>query len=209
MDDPIGRLRRRRALLRLAAGAVAGTVAGMARLTIAGAAPLTAPAAQDNGDQSIALLFVQTAAAGGFVPASGAAGAYTLTLRSVSAHTVYFADHPGREVGLLPTESFGEDVSFDPADPPNAALVVELDGGERAVAVLELRVPRYEAATHALSYDAAILAAEEWELPPTAPRSLTAEALPASFGSASLFIDPVNYNHATRGVGIWKFPPRD
>jgi hypothetical protein len=207
MDDHVVRLSRRRALLRLAVGA--GSAAGIARLRIAGAAPLTAPAAQDTGDQPIPFLFVQSAAAGDFTPDSGATGAFIVTLRSVSDHTLYFADHPGREVGILPTAAFAEEVPFDPADPPNAALVVELDGGERAVAVLELRGLRYEAESHALVYDVAVLAADDWLAPLPA---LSAAELPVAFRAASLFIDGQgivvgNLSGRNQSVGIYKVPP--
>ncbi len=112
-------------------------------------------------------LFVQTGSAAEFRDG-------VLTLSGIGPVTTYFADRPGRDVGLVTQDEFlaawsaGGD-SFA-ADPPNASLTFR-DGDKQVVAVVELSNPAL--VDGGIRYDAKLLEGE----------------LPASLGPASLFID--------------------
>jgi hypothetical protein len=151
------------------------------------ASPATSPAAGG----SAALLFVQTFAAGTWAPKAGEADVFELTLTGHAAQTVWFSDRPERLVGALPTAELLAGPLLDPADPPNAALVVQTAEGEEDVLVVELANPRYDADAGTLSYDTALLAGNPGgELAELAGRQLDAE-LPTSFGPGALFIDSI------------------
>jgi hypothetical protein len=82
-----------------------------------------------------------------------------LTLKNVSASTLYFSDRPVRIAGHTPTDEFigqwghGGDDSFA-ADPPNAALSI-LNGSEPEDIIVTLSNPRLEGRN--LSYDVVVL----------------------------------------------------
>jgi hypothetical protein len=182
------RLSRRRAL---AGGGAGLATAGLAAAGLAGAAAQGAtPAPAGEAGEKTEFLFVQSFESGTIAPKQGAAGTYALTLAHGLGQTLYFSDRPERIVGAAPTPKFLDGLGFSPADPPNAALVVEAAPGNEDIAVLELLNPRYDEATRTATYDAKVL--EDWE------RSLAmgfAEAptdlaqLAPSFGAAHLFID--------------------
>ena len=173
---------RRAALRRLGGGALAaamGTV-GLGRARAQDATPAAGPAVE--------FLYVQSFAGGTFLPKPGEAGVYELTLTGGTGHTVYFADRPERQVGIAPTERVLGAIGFDPANPPNAALVVQTADGEDVV-IVELLNPRLDEAAGTLTYDARVLANYEGEaLQHLAARQVD-PALHESFGQASLFID--------------------
>jgi hypothetical protein len=154
--------------------------------------PTTSPATAGGGDTT-EFLFVQTFASGIWAPKAGEDGVFLLTLTGASAQTVYFSDRPERIVGTVPTPRFLDGLGFTPTNPPNAALVVQVDEGEDVV-VIELRDPVYtedfgpeEATT--LTYEAKVLAEyTEAGLAHLAARQTDA-TIPATFGPASLFID--------------------
>ena len=184
-----GRLTRRAALGAGGAGIVATALDALGRrATAQDATPATSPAA---GREPVSLLFVQSFARGSLVPKAGEAGSYTLTLAEEQGPTIYFSDRPNRLVGTLPTERFfaARGISpFDPADPPNAALVARTEAGEDVV-VVELLDPRYDAATRTVTYDVRVLADDAGEaLASLAARQQDAQ-FAETFGAASLFID--------------------
>ena len=178
---------RRAALRRLGVASLAAVLgaAGLGRARAQDATPAASPM---TGGAVTEFLYVQSFAGGTFRPKPGEAGVYELTLTGGTGHTVYFADRPERQVGIVPTARVLGAIGFDPANPPNAALVAQTADGEDVV-VVELLAPRYDERTQTLVYDARVLANYEGE----ALRHLAARqadpALHESFGQASLFID--------------------
>ena len=87
-------------------------------------------------------------------------------------------------------------LGFSASNPPNAALVVETNGGETDIAVVELYNPVYHPSGPGVTYDVKVL--ENWEDSTDlgfaeAPADLA--ALAPSFGAAHLFIDDcADYN---------------
>jgi len=135
----------------------------------------------------VEILFVQSFATGALAEGSG--GDYTLTLENGSGQTVYFSDRPERLVGSIADETFLDGRAFDPADPPNAAIVAQTANGED-ILVVELLDPAYDAASGTVSYTARPLDGQ----PQSAALASYAarqedDALDASFGPVSLFID--------------------
>ena len=120
--------------------------------------------------EEIESLFVQTAH--GLSTTDG-----TITLKSISPSTLYFADRPRREVGHLSHEHFvevwGEGENSFAEDPPNAVLSY-LDPSHKFPedTVVVLREPRLEGLD--LTYSVEVLDGE----------------LPAETGPVALFIDP-------------------
>lgn len=120
--------------------------------------------------EEIESLFVQTAH--GLTTTDG-----TITLKSLSSSTLYFADRPKREVGHMSSEHFvdvwdeGENSFAD--DPPNA-VVSYLDSAHDFPedTVVVLRDPRLEAGD--LTYSVEVLDG----------------TLPKEAGPVALFIDP-------------------
>jgi microcystin-dependent protein len=117
---------------------------------------------------------------------------YSLTLRGLSASTIWFADRPRRDAGRLTTNGFFAGwarLGFR-SDPPNAALVVEADGRTHAMAV-ELKLRRYNADRHLARFDVRALGSLGGGL-----RHLNEaleRRLPRFFSSPSLFIDNSDY----------------
>ncbi len=138
-------------------------------------------------------MFVQTTKGGMWAPKNGEEGVYTLTLTGLPAQTVYFSDRPERIVGTQSTSDFLAALGFGEENPPNAALVTNTDKGED-ILVIELFNPVYtegESESGAtLTYDARILENyHETNLGGVAALQSALDAMPASFDSASLFID--------------------
>ena len=180
------------------AAAVLG-VPGLGRAAAKGAAPAGTPAV--DGREDPVFLFVQTFASGSFrrnpgagtpaaagTPPPGGGAAYLLTLEGHHGETVYFSDRPDRIFGEAPTEDFLAGMGFSPANPPNAALVAQTDVADDVV-VLELVTPTYDAAAGTLTYGAEILAEYRGEGLAHVAAQRQDEALPETFGRASLFID--------------------
>ena len=143
----------------------------------------------DDAKSDPEFLFVQPFDSGTWAPKTGEDGVYTLTLTGAAANTVYFSDRPERIVGLSPTQDFLDGLGFTPANPPNAAVVTEGDGGQQDVLVIELFNPVYDPDTSTLTYDAKVLA--DYGEPSLAhlARQQTDYELPEAFGAGSLFID--------------------
>jgi hypothetical protein len=156
-------------------------------------------------------LFLQSFESGSITQEAGNPDTYTLTLAHGLGQTVYFSDRPDRVVGAGPTAQFLQGLGFSPANPPNAALVVETGAGDTDVAVLELYSPAYDAASRTATYEVRPLAAWERELGvrfTEAPTDLA--TLAPAFGAAQLFIDdcadaPVVCN-GSGGEYVGEFP---
>ena len=194
----------RRDVLAAGGAGLVATVLGAAGLAEAQeATPPTGPGAAGLAEDN-ATLFVQTAASGSFRPNPGAAaappgaagtptaapsGAHLLVLRGHSGQTIAFSDRPQRRVGEVETPRFLDTLGFTPANPPNAALVVDAAHGGDDVLVVELMNPAYDAATQTLIYEAEVLQQYRGEgLEAVAVRPRDGQIAP-EFGSASLFID--------------------
>lgn len=152
--------------------------------------------ATPESDGTVEVLFVQNFTSGSLV-ADGADGAdgFTLALEDGSGQTVYFSDRPERLVGTLTDAQFLDGRAFDPADPPNAAIVSRSAGGED-ILVVEPTNPALDATSGAVSYTARPLDGqpEGTELASLAARqadgTLAALAtLEETFGPVTLFID--------------------
>jgi hypothetical protein len=178
---------RRQTLAQAGAGLAAGALAAAGLR--AGAAQEATPPAVAAGEQTT-FLFLQSFRSGSVAAKEDAVGRYTLTLEQGLGQTVYFSDRPERIVGASPTPEFLAGLGFSPGDPPNAALVVETEGGETEVAVVELFAPSYDEATRTATYEVAVLAEWERELGVDfhqAPTDLA--GFGERFGAAHLFID--------------------
>lgn len=185
--DRITRLFAQRRLTRRQA-VMTSVVAGMAASTAA--AQDATPIATTAEEKTSQTLFLQAFQSGSIAPSDDAEGRYVLTLEQGLGQTIYFTDRPERVVGATPTAEFMANIGFSEADPPNAALVVEKEGGETEIAVVELIDPSYDEATRTATYEVAVL--EEWERElgvgfTEAPADLA--AFGAEFGAAHLFID--------------------
>ena len=150
-------------------------------------------------------MFVQTFASGSLTP-SGQAGSqvevtilgtptsidapsYTLTISGHIGETIYFSDRPARIFGQTQTSSFLENIGFTPEDPPNAALVTRGDDGNPVVAVVELHDPAIDESAGTVTYQANVLSTYDGEGLRHVLEQDYSTALPAEFGSGSLFID--------------------
>jgi len=184
-DRTTGRLSRRTALVTSLSGIAAlGVTAGFARQ----ATPVVTPVMSEG---EAAYLFVQAGFTSGTL-AANSDGTYALTLLNAPAQTIYFSDRPNRIVGAMPTERFLEALGFDPADPPNAALVIQVDTENTDVIMFELTAPVYDADRASLTYTATLLEGFD-QLDETGvgfvEQPLTADTVPEDFGASSLFID--------------------
>jgi hypothetical protein len=193
------RLDRRAAILAAVAGLGTVGLAASVSPAIAQDATPVDPLAQD-GDYPT-FLFVQLADAGTWLPKPDEDGVYLLTLAGTGEQTLYFSDRPERIVGTVPTGQFLENLGFTPANPPNAAIVVEDSNGTRDVLVVELMNPVYVQDSAGLGDDSIVYEArvlenyqgnglEEWD------QQQTDDTLAEGFTNVSLFIDdcPAAYN---------------
>jgi hypothetical protein len=163
--------------------------AALAVVAVPLAVPAVAPAAEEGNTKNPQreYLFVQNARSGTFVPVAGRAGRYTLTLRGVDRHALYFSDRPSRETGVIPQEALIGALYRPDMPAPNAAITLSNGGEDADVVAVELTHPRYDAKRHTLRYDARRLRA-----PSSGLRHLDDRldrSLPRRFGAVSLFID--------------------
>lgn len=127
--------------------------------------------------EDVQFLFVQHAGSGSLEQDGDA---YRLTLNDMSESTVRFADRPYRYVDSMATGSFVESWSFGDDsfadDPPNAALTINVAGGQKTV-IVELLNPIYDEETRTLTYYAGGVG-----------ESITQSGI-SKFGQATLVID--------------------
>jgi hypothetical protein len=136
------------------------------------------------------MLFVQSFESGSIAAKDADGSAHVLTVRHGLGQTLAFSDRPGRIVDVVPTSRFLDGLGFSPDNPPNAALVVHAADGGIEVAVLELTNPTYDETTSTAAYDITLLAGDDASLGMRFEELATDfSALPATFGSAHLFID--------------------
>lgn len=169
----------------LASAAALAGIAPLALASQAGAEEAT-PAPDEE-----TLLFVQVAESGTAEPVEGEAGRYRVSLVNGSGQTLFFSDRPERLAGLLRTSKFMQETD-GVAGNPNAALVLRTDGDDSGtkLAVLELGDASFDPESNVITYEARLLdITSERTLAPDDP-SQALDSLPATFGRATLFIDP-------------------
>jgi hypothetical protein len=141
---------------------------------------------QEEAEEKVRYMFVQSAHSGSFVPVEGELN-YTLTLEGVSPQTIAFSDRPERDVGQVSMQKFLDGFGFSPENPPNAAIEI-IEGNESEdVIVMELFDPIYDAANHTLQYNVSVLEMPNHSYAIFNERHDT--SLPENFGPAALFID--------------------
>jgi len=179
-------LSRRKALVAATAG-IGVAAFGAASIRAQGATLVATPVTSGE----VAYLFVQVGFSAGTLEPNGD-GAYQLTLDGAPEQTVFFSDRPDRIAGAIATERFLEILGFDPGNPPNAALVIQIDAETTDVIVLELTAPMYDPEVASLTYTATLLEGFE-QLVETGvgfvEQPLTTDSLPEEFGASILFID--------------------
>ncbi len=94
----------------------------------------------------------------------------------------------------MPTDQFLDELGFTPANPPNAAVEVWTEDGERDVLVVQLIDPVYtrtfgDDAEEILTYDARVLSAYTGERLTEWLPDVGDDQLPVEFTNVSLFID--------------------
>ena len=165
---------------------VTASGAGLAGLALRrhGAAQEATPASTDE----LSILFVQVADGGTFVAKDDL---FELTLTGVAPQTVWFSDRPERKSGMVQTVDFATDPVFDPADPPNAAIVTTtVDGSDTLI--VELTKPRFDAAAGTVTYDAKPVATYAGEGLADHAAMQTDNQLAETLGVTSLFIDELS-----------------
>lgn len=160
----------------------------------AGAAAPTEPPADAAGS----LLAVVDAAGGELTATDGDAGdvdadggTYELTLTDVDPDVAWFSDRPQRHVGTFTVDQLAE-AFFTDQSPPNAALQAQPSGaGEPSLVIVEIFDPSWDESARTLTMQARVLGAEDvGEGTALHERATQAdEEVPASFGSAVLFVD--------------------
>lgn len=100
-------------------------------------------------------LFVHNAGAGTFEKIDDEN--YLLTLHDIDADVTYFSDRPVRDVGRVSLVRLLGTLGFEIGDPPNAAVVVEMDDGREETVVVELIDPVYNRDDDTLIYHATLL----------------------------------------------------
>jgi hypothetical protein len=187
----------RRAVLGVGLGATA---------VVVGNAPAVAQDAAPTPADDVSLLFVQSFATGTLTPKTGQTGGFTLALTGAPAHTLSFSDRPNRLAGTVPTGTFLDVIAGLTADPVNAALAVERDeagpdGAWEDVLVLELAASTFDETAGLLTYDIRLVDEETVSMRFQA-ETRGADAIPAAFGRAHLFIDNVPAGSHSGGPGV-------
>lgn len=152
------RLTRRTALIGAAAGLATATSPGTHGHAHGDDATPNVPAEATPAAAGVSLLFVQTFAACSLSP-TGDDGVLTLLLEGGTGQTIYFADHPGRQVGSIATGPFMEVFRRETAgDPANAALVAGNGQSEETIYVVEFIDMQYDESTATATYTVRLLA---------------------------------------------------
>lgn len=165
---------------------VTASGAGLAGLALRrqGAAHEATPVSSNE----LTILFVQVADGGTFVAKDDL---FELTLTGVAPQTVWFSDRPERRSGMVSTADFATDPVFDPADPPNAAIVTSTADGSDTL-IVELTHPRFDEAAGTVTYDAKPIATYTGEGLADHAAMQTDDQLGETLGVTSLFIDELS-----------------
>jgi len=144
--------------------------------------------ADEKSESNATYIFIQEGTGGGFVKDDS--GNYTLTISGVIPYTLAFADRPARDAGFIKMADFLEGFYFDPADPPNAAIIVRDAKEDENMIVVELTDPRYDEANMTLNYKAKVT--HDFEFQSNWGEELPKEvdaSIPESFGNVTAVID--------------------
>lgn len=155
-----------------------------------GAAQRT-PSATPAATAAIDVLFAQSFESGSFTPAPGAAGTYTLALHGVPQDMVWFASRPQRAAGVVPMAKFVTGRAFSPTNPPNAAIVAKTSLSQDTL-VVELRDPRYDAATHTVTSEAPVIENYQREELVFLAKQQNSHKIDAQLKVGSLFVAQLN-----------------
>ena len=187
------RTSRRSTVLGTSAAVVSAATLGAFHASAQNATPVETPAASPvpTDIEKVPFLFVQSASSATFAENTDAndTADYLLTMKGHTGGTVYFSDRPERIFGEAPTQKFLDGLGFDPANPPNAAIVTSSADGSGDVLVVELTSPTYDAGTGELSYGASILESYTGDGLAFAVSQQQDPILAPELGSTSLFID--------------------
>ncbi len=133
-------------------------------------------------------IFLQEGTNGSFV--KDESGNYTLTITGMIPYTVFFSDRPARDAGFAQMKQFLDGFSFDPNNPPNAAIMIEEGDETNDMVVVELTMPQYDETNHKLTYTAKLL--DDYAFESEWPKDLLIRAdksIPETFGKVLLVID--------------------
>ncbi len=95
-------------------------------------------------------IFIQEGSGGTFI--KDESGNYTLTIRDVIPYTIYFTDRPIKSSGFAPMDKFISGFNWDPANPPNAAIMLRESAEEEDIIIGQLTSPKYDEKTQVLVY---------------------------------------------------------
>jgi hypothetical protein len=112
--------------------------------------------ADNDLNESVTYVFIQEGNSGSFM--KDESGNYTLIINGVVPYTIYFSDRPARDAGFAEMEKFINGFDWNPADPPNAAVMLKNETEDKDVVVVELTSPAYDKANQTLTYSAKVIA---------------------------------------------------
>lgn len=184
-------MRRWTRLLTLEIAAVAMLTTALGGTVAADTGPTT-PAAPRPGDVKQPA-YVEVHAAQGTLT-SGPAGASQLTLTGVDGSAALFTDKPQASAGSIQINDLLDDWTKNgfASNPPNAALVVVGGAGAGTASTLKLSNPQHSGTTITFTVQPASIQGNSNVVSPIQQAAKTATGpAPASFGSAALFIDPL------------------
>lgn len=133
-------------------------------------------------------IFIQEGSNGTFV--KDKTGNYALTMNYVVSYTMFMADRPARDVGLVPMDEFLKGFNFGISNPPNAAIILPYEKNVLDMIVAELTDPQYNNSTHTVTYTAKQL--KEYSFKSAWLQDHMSEvdpAIPERFGTVELVID--------------------
>jgi hypothetical protein len=121
-------------------------------------------------------------------------------MNDVIPYTMYFADRPARDVGLVPVDKFLKGFDFGVNNPPNAAIILPDENETSDMVVVELTKPQYNNTTQTVTYNAKLL--KEYSFKSGWLQDHMSEvdpAIPERFGTVELVIDGCPCEQDTNG----------
>ena len=133
-------------------------------------------------------IFIQEGSSGSFV--NDSSGNCTLTMNDVVPYTMFFADRPARDAGLIPMDKFLKGFNFGVHNPPNAAIILPDENETSDMIVVELTNPQYNNTTQTLTYTAKLHKNYSFKTGWLQDHASEVDpAIPERFGSVNLIID--------------------
>jgi hypothetical protein len=141
-----------------------------------------------ENEDSRSNIFLQEGASGTFI--QDESGNYTLTISNVIPYTIYFSDRPGKDSGFVPLDKFIAGFNWDPANPPNAAIIIREGDEEEDAVIAQLTSPYYDETNQTLVYSCKVLSEYQARSERLQEMSQLADtSIPESFGPVLLVID--------------------